>query len=426
MPKRHHDQVRSKGALLRLPEEIIDTYGLFATKGARRATLVGRALPSGSVSLMIYAFVNGRKRQQSTGVMLLPESSVEVKNENKEKIRLQRIRVDELNARLEREGAGFTPVRRSKETLTGYIAEMQEKKDKDEARRNKLKGLSRHVTNYEKIAGKSDSRLDEIDEEWVLGFLAYLREAKCVHYKDKSKAPRLRSNTQANILTWLGIVLNAAVKAKLMKYNPIKNIDRDDKPKIESDTRTYLTADEVRRLMETPWPCRCGKDIPTAFLFGVFTGLRFSDICALTPENIERDGDSVYVCFSTKKTHAQQRLRLGVMALKYLPTGKQPGEPLFKLYKNELVNKRLKVWVSAAGITKRVTFHTSRHSAATLLLNSGADITTVAYQLGHKSLKMTEIYAKVVSSTQAAAVANLDAVFLPNEDTLPPGAAPQK
>ena len=57
---------------------------------------------------------------------------------------------------------------------------------------------------------------------------------------------------------------------------------------------------------------------------------------------------------------------------------------------------QLKPWVKAAGITKHVTYHVSRHTFATMLLTLGADLYTVSKILGHQSIRMTEVYAKIV------------------------------
>ncbi|WP_289198502.1 tyrosine-type recombinase/integrase, partial [Bacteroides acidifaciens] len=56
----------------------------------------------------------------------------------------------------------------------------------------------------------------------------------------------------------------------------------------------------------------------------------------------------------------------------------------------------LKEWIKSAGITRRITFHTMRHSFATLLAANGVDILTISRMLTHKSVINTQIYAKVV------------------------------
>jgi len=66
-------------------------------------------------------------------------------------------------------------------------------------------------------------------------------------------------------------------------------------------------------------------------------------------------------------------------------------------------NKQLFQWIRAAGITKEITFHCFRHTFATLQLFNGTDIFTVSKMLGHKDLKTTQVYAKVVDLTKRKA-----------------------
>jgi site-specific recombinase XerD len=67
-------------------------------------------------------------------------------------------------------------------------------------------------------------------------------------------------------------------------------------------------------------------------------------------------------------------------------------------------NKLLFQWIGAAGITKDITFHCFRHTFATLQLYNGTDLYTVSKMLGHKDLKTTQVYAKIVDATKRTAV----------------------
>ena len=71
----------------------------------------------------------------------------------------------------------------------------------------------------------------------------------------------------------------------------------------------------------------------------------------------------------------------------------------FKLKDNSNINKELNLLAGLAKIDKRVSFHTARHTNATLLLYSGANITTVQKLLGHKSVKTTQVYANIMDIT---------------------------
>ena len=68
---------------------------------------------------------------------------------------------------------------------------------------------------------------------------------------------------------------------------------------------------------------------------------------------------------------------------------------------NAWSNLKLQQWMLNAGITKNITFHCARHTYATLQLTLGTDIYTVSKLLGHKELRTTQIYAKVIDDKNA-------------------------
>ena len=75
------------------------------------------------------------------------------------------------------------------------------------------------------------------------------------------------------------------------------------------------------------------------------------------------------------------------------------------------INDILKIWAADAGITKSVTYHTSRHTFATMLLTLGADLYTVSKLLGHSQIKNTQIYAEIINRRKDEAVNLIDKVF---------------
>ena len=75
------------------------------------------------------------------------------------------------------------------------------------------------------------------------------------------------------------------------------------------------------------------------------------------------------------------------------------------------INDILKIWAADAGIAKSVTYHTSRHTFATMLLTLGADLYTVSKLLGHSQIKNTQIYAEIINRRKDEAVNLIDKVF---------------
>jgi site-specific recombinase XerD len=82
----------------------------------------------------------------------------------------------------------------------------------------------------------------------------------------------------------------------------------------------------------------------------------------------------------------------------------EPGEPMTKVFEglkySAYHNKHLFQWIGAAGITKDITFHSFRHTFATLQLFGGTDIYTVYKMIIHKDLKTTQVYAKIVDEAK--------------------------
>jgi site-specific recombinase XerD len=91
-------------------------------------------------------------------------------------------------------------------------------------------------------------------------------------------------------------------------------------------------------------------------------------------------------------------------AYSFLGERKQPNDKVFEgLTYSAYSNKHLATWIGLAGITKDITFHSFRHTYATLQLSQGTSIYTVSKMLGHRELKTTQIYAKVMDKAKREA-----------------------
>ena len=159
--------------------------------------------------------------------------------------------------------------------------------------------------------------------------------------------------------------------------------------------RQFLSLEELQNLANTD----C--DDPTlkrAAIFSALTGLRFSDIQKLTWGEVQQSTESGYFLqFKQKKTGGAETLPIGIQAAEIMGERGKLDEPVFKgLVYSAWQNLKLKRWVLQAGIFKEITFHSFRHTYATLQLTLGTDIYTVSKMLGHKDLKTTMIYGKIV------------------------------
>ena len=214
---------------------------------------------------------------------------------------------------------------------------------------------------------------------------------------------RISNNTTWVYIYKLKAILNKAVKEKIIPYNPAKYVSI----KNEETEKIHLTLDELQKLYKTE--CE-DEEIKKAFLFSCYTGLRLSDVRQLTWQQI-REGK---LFFRQKKTRGLEYLPLNKFALSLLASSNPKVIPLpemlvFKLNKNKIwcLGKTLRDWAKEAGINKYITFHTARHTFATLALSKGVDLYTVSKMLGHKNINTTQIYAKIIDKTVEKAVQKL-------------------
>lgn len=140
-----------------------------------------------------------------------------------------------------------------------------------------------------------------------------------------------------------------------------------------------------------------------ATLFSALTGLRFSDIYKLTWEEIQRSREQgCYIRFRQKKTGSPETLPISEEAFEILGGRGKGADKVFDELHDWHCN-HVKKWVKAAGIDKKITFHSFRHAYATLQLTLGTDIFTVSKMLGHRDLKTTQIYAKIIDAKKREA-----------------------
>ena len=412
--------------LFSTPEDLYEGYfGEISTqkgrkKGiveARKVTLKGRLLKDGKISLYLYSCVNGNVSRIATGSFLNLETDPAIKTQNEETLRLARTKADLMNADAEREENGFRPIAKSKTNLIDYTLKVADDALAKTGNRHgyyyNLQALARHLKTFrgEKI------RISDVDKDFILAFIAYLRnDASNINFlraedKEKWSDVPLSGNSQHRLFVNLHYVIKKAIKAKMIIRDPFLELDTEDKPKENTGTREYLTTEEVRRLIQTPIN---NEMIKRAFLFSCFCGLRFSDVFRLRWGDLQTDDVGFFANVIMVKTKKPVKAYISDIGSKWLPVrdkNTSDTELVFKLPKNESVNVALKKWVEAAKIKKKVTFHVSRHTAATMLLNLNVPLEVVGKQLGQSKLSTTQIYAKILGKTQKAAIDKQNDLF---------------
>ncbi len=221
-------------------------------------------------------------------------------------------------------------------------------------------------------------------------------------YLDKSattpQGKKLSPNTKLTYFAKVKAALNQAFDDRIIFENPGKRVKGFPKAEVE---RPYLTHSEVQKLAKAE--CRI-PSIKTAFLFACLTGLRYSDLEKLTWKEVRENEDELRIVFTQKKTDGLEYLYISQNARDLLGERGAPEDnviPNLK-YTAQTTNILMK-WAYNAGVYREFTFHSSRHTNAVLMLENGADIYTVSKRLGHKELRTTEIYAKIVDAKQREA-----------------------
>lgn len=238
---------------------------------------------------------------------------------------------------------------------------------------------------------------EEIDEEFVKMVRNYFdKEAKT-----KSNLP-LSLNSKYSYLNKFKACLRAAFDEGYLSINYASKIKSFEQAESQ---REYLTYQELQALASTNCKYQVLKN---AFIFSCLTGLRWSDINTLTWREVRDEDNGISrINFRQEKTDGVEYLYISSQARALLGERQHTSERVFKglkygaVYNNEIVR-----WCNRAGISKHITFHSARHTNAVLLLENGADIYTVSKRLGHREIRTTAIYAKIVDQKMKEA-ANL-------------------
>jgi integrase len=161
--------------------------------------------------------------------------------------------------------------------------------------------------------------------------------------------------------------------------------------------------EELNRIMNKTFVGARLNHVMDIFLFCCYTGLAYADVLKLTKEHITTgvDGEK-WIWTNRQKTDSATRVPLLPHAQEILDWYQNNPECLNKgrllpVLSNQKMNSYLKEIADACGITKKMTFHTARHTfATTVTLTNGVPIETVSKMLGHRNLKTTQHYAKIL------------------------------
>ena len=279
----------------------------------------------------------------------------------------------------------YKPLSNGRSFLTFFKEEIANSSLKESTRQN-------HLSTLELLQEfKKEVLFTDLTFEFVSSFDNYLQ----------SKGYHL--NTIAKHMKHLKRYINVAINKEYMDIQ--KYAFRKYKIKSIEGSHTHLAPEELNKFENLQLTGRYTRLQKTkdAFLFCCYAGLRYSDFTNLTSANIVEFHQETWIIYKSVKTGMEVRLPLYLLfegkGIQILQRYKDDLNSFFKLKDNSNINKELNILAGLAKIDKRVSFHTARHTNATLLLYNGANITTVQKLLGHKSVKTTQVYANIMDIT---------------------------
>ena len=378
-------------------------------KAKEPVTIRFKQLANGNQSIYLDIYKNGIRKYEFLKLYLIPENKedeaarVQKANTMQAAISIKAQRIKEMA----NNQAGIKNTTGGKMLLLDWMEHVIEQKRKNgqsEKRAETCKCANLKLMEY--VDGRK-IRLQDIDKDFVLGYIDFLRKTR------NKRGGTLAAATAKIYYTIFANALKIALCDGLLAANPIERVTAEEKKPLgaRSMARVFLTIEEVKafQAVETP----NGRDTKAAFMFSCFTGLRYSDIVSLTWQDIHKTDNGLGIVKKMVKTQNDVCVPVSNVALRWMPKqGEAKGDDLvFHVPCLQWVEKCLKDIAKAAGIAKNVTFHTARHTFATMQLTLGGDIYTISRLLGHTDIKTTQIYAEVVNQKKRDAISKFDNVF---------------
>lgn len=235
---------------------------------------------------------------------------------------------------------------------------------------------------------KSDIEINKLSYEFVTDFEFWLKSVRnCNH------------NSAVKYIGNLKKIVNICLKNGWLQRDPFLGYKMNKREVI----REVLTQDEITSIQNKDFKIERLTLVKDTFLFSCYTGLAYADVKKLKQSEISVGIDGgVWIFTKRMKTEIPTRLPLLPQALRILDKYKNHPVCLNKdvvlpTLSNQKMNAYLKEIGDLCGIQKRITFHMARHTfATTVTLTNGVPIETVSKMLGHRNLKTTQHYAKII------------------------------
>lgn len=234
----------------------------------------------------------------------------------------------------------------------------------------------------------SDIDITKIDHAFITDYDFWLRSVR-----------NCANNTAVKYLKNFNKIIKLCLANDWIDKNPFANY----KSKVKDVERVYLTEAEIQSIIEKDFKTERLSLVRDIFLFSCFTGLAYIDVKNLTKSHISFGIDGEKWIF-THRQKTESASKIPILPVTQMIIDKYKNHPqcnnedkLLPILSNQKMNAYLKEIAGVCEIEKELTFHIARHTfATTVTLTNGVPIESVSKMLGHKNLRTTQHYAKVL------------------------------
>ncbi|RTY67081.1 site-specific integrase [Flavobacterium sp. LB2P53] len=234
----------------------------------------------------------------------------------------------------------------------------------------------------------SDIDINKIDHAFITDYEFYLRSVR-----------NCANNTAVKYLKNFNKIIKICIANHWIERNPFANY----KSKVKEVERVYLSEDEIQNILNKDFKTERLSLVRDIFLFSCFTGLAYIDVKNLTKSHISLGIDGEKWIF-THRQKTESASKIPILPITQMIIDKYEDHPecnnqnkLLPILSNQKMNAYLKEIAGVCEIEKELTFHIARHTfATTVTLTNGVPIESVSKMLGHKNIRTTQHYAKIL------------------------------
>ena len=234
----------------------------------------------------------------------------------------------------------------------------------------------------------SDIDILKINHAFVTEYEFYLRSVR-----------NCNNNTAVKYIKNFSKIIKICLANNWIDKNPFSNY----KAKVREVERVYLSEEEIQKILNKEFATERLSLVRDIFLFSCFTGLAYIDVKNLTKAHISLGIDGEKWIF-THRQKTESASKIPILPVTQMIVDKYSEHPqclnenrLLPILSNQKMNSYLKEIAGICEINKELTFHIARHTfATTVTLSNGVPIESVSKMLGHKNLRTTQHYAKVL------------------------------